>query len=47
MGCGKRTLVGRTYKRKRWAKRWARGRPTRKVKKGYRIGKGRKRRRRR
>lgn len=42
MPCGKKSLVGRTYRSKRWAKRFAQGRPVRKVKKGYKIGKGRK-----
>jgi len=44
MGCRKRTVVGSTYKSKRWAKRFAAGRPVRKVKGGYRIQKGRKKR---
>lgn len=43
VGCRKRTLVGRTYRSKRWARRWAAGRPVRRVKGGWRIGKGRKR----
>lgn len=37
MGCGRRSLIGRIYRSKKWAKRWARGRPVRKVKGGYRI----------
>lgn len=41
MPCKKRTIVGRIYKTKRWAKRWAGGRVIRKVKGGYRIGKKR------
>lgn len=40
MACGRRSLVGRTYRSKRWARRWAKGRPVAKVKGGYRIGKG-------
>ncbi|MCJ7546803.1 MAG: hypothetical protein MUP30_08265 [Deltaproteobacteria bacterium] len=36
-----RTNLGKTYRSKRWAKRWARGRPVRKVKGGWRIGKAR------
>lgn len=35
----RRTIVGRVYKSKRWAKRFAKGRKIRKTKKGYRIGK--------
>lgn len=41
---GARTVVGKVFKEKRWAKRWAKGRPVRKVRRGYRIGLGRKRR---
>lgn len=44
MGCGRRSNVGRVYKQKRWAKRFAAGRPVQRVKGGYRIGRGRKRR---
>lgn len=40
---GARTLVGRVFKAERWAKRWARGRPIRKVKGGWQILAGRKR----
>lgn len=36
MGC-----AGRTYKSKRWAKRWAKGKMVYKVKGGWRIGKKR------
>ena len=32
MGC-----VGKIYRSKKWAKRWAAGRPIRKVKGGYKI----------
>jgi len=42
-GGKKMSCVGRTYKSKRWAKRWAEGRPIRKVKGGYKILKGKKR----
>lgn len=31
--------VGRTYKKKHWARRFAEGRPVRRVKRGWRIGK--------
>ncbi len=41
---GRRTVVGRTFKKKRWARRWAKGRKVAKVKGGYTIRKGRKRR---
>lgn len=37
----KKTVVGKTYRSKRWARRFAKGRPVRKTKKGYRIGKRR------
>ena len=37
----RKTVVGKTYKKKRWAKRFAHGRPVRHVKSGYRIGKKR------
>jgi hypothetical protein len=46
MGCGKRSLVGRKFKSKKWAKRFAAGRPVRVTKGGWRIGKGRKRKKR-
>jgi len=36
----RRTSVGKTFKSKRWARRWAKGRPVYKVKGGWRIGKG-------
>lgn len=39
---GARTNVGKVYRAKRWAKRWARGRPVRKVKGGYKILPGKK-----
>jgi hypothetical protein len=29
--------VGKTFKSKRWARRWAKGRPVRKVKGGWKI----------
>lgn len=38
----KRTVVGKKYKSKKWAKRWAKGRPIRKVKGGYKIGRKKK-----
>jgi hypothetical protein len=38
MPCGRRSLVGRTYRSKMWARRWAMGRPVRKVRGGYKIG---------
>jgi len=37
-----RSLVGRVYKSKRWAKRFADGRPIKKVKNGWKILAGRK-----
>jgi hypothetical protein len=37
MGCGKRSLVGRIFKIKRWALRWAKGRSVRKVAGGWKI----------
>ncbi len=37
-----RTVVGNVYRSKRWAERWARGRPVRRVRGGWTIGKGRK-----
>lgn len=37
MSCGKRSLKGKTYKSKKWAKRWAHGRKIRRVKKGWKI----------
>jgi len=39
-----RTNLGKVYRKKSWAKRWARGRPVKKVKKGYKIMARRKRR---
>ena len=33
----RRSIVGRIYKAKRWAKRFGRGRAIRKVKGGYKI----------
>lgn len=39
---GARTNVGKVYRQKRWAKRWAIGRPIRKVKGGWKIMPGRK-----
>lgn len=41
MGCRKKSLVGRVYRSKRWAKRWAKDRPIRKVKGGWKIGRKR------
>jgi hypothetical protein len=38
MGCGGHSLVGRVYRSKRWAKRWAKGRSVRKVVGGWKIG---------
>lgn len=38
-----RTNVGKVYRSKRWAERWAKGRPVRKVAGGWQIGKGKKR----
>lgn len=38
-----RTNVGKIYRSKRWAKRWAKGRPVKKVQGGYEIMPGRKR----
>jgi len=40
MPCARRSPVGKVYRSKRWAKRWAKGRPIRKVKGGYKISKG-------
>ncbi len=36
-------MVGRVFQVKRWAKRWARGRPVRRVKGGWAVQAGRKR----
>ena len=33
----KKTVVGKTYKAKKWAKRFGKGRPVRKVKGGFKI----------
>jgi hypothetical protein len=46
MSCGKKSLVGRVYRSKRWAKRFAQGRPVKKTKGGWRIGRGHKKKRR-
>lgn len=43
MPCGARTNVGKIYRSKRWAKRWAKGRPVKKVPGGYKIMPGQKR----
>jgi len=40
MPCPRRTVVGRVFRSKRWARRWAKGRPVSKVVGGYKIGKG-------
>ncbi len=40
---GTRTVVGRVFRAKRWAKRWARGRPVKRVKGGWQVSPGRKR----
>jgi len=40
---GARTNVGRIYRSKRWAKRWAKGRRVKKVTGGYKIMSGKKR----
>jgi hypothetical protein len=37
-----RTSAGKVYRSKRWAKRFACGRKVRKVRGGWRIGRGRK-----
>lgn len=42
MPCG-RGNVGKVYSSKRWAERWAMGRPVHKVSGGYKIMPGRKR----
>jgi len=39
---GARTNVGKVYSKKRWAKRWAKGRPVRRVRNGWKIMPGRK-----
>lgn len=39
---GARTVVGKVFREKRWARRWAKGRPVRKVAGGYKIMPGRK-----